>query len=676
MVVSGDALRVFHELIPDDSLAAVHVYFPDPWWKKRHKKRRVMRESFLRDVERTLQPGGQLHFWTDVEEYFRTTLELAGRVHDARRSAAGARNARRARHGLPHALRAPSAIGQRAGLSGGVQKDRGNHAMIKLLNGRITCVTLVFLALVLGGRAWAADPQVNSARRNLVPDRASGSSLNYWCTWSAQHPMWYIKTDEELKTFDLLKATEGGNAARRRMDQAALFDDPGWATNFWPRLRADLYLCLDDGWDVPYGVDAKKERWRFGSLILNEERFPDFKGTPAERLRSLNAKVKSLGWRGLALWVAAQCEGDKRDGQYLTPEACEAYWRERARWSAQAGIEYWKVDWGARDHDEAFRRMLTKVAREEAPNLVVEHVVCMAPVNNPKGNGHFRDWAEVAKPSLEYLSFSDSFRSYDVMGGLANASTLDRIATWLAEAHLQPPARGIINCEDNPYMGAAMGFSIGVMSVPVRGPYTKWQWPRIDEASRALRWQRLAPAFGVGANRAYAGDRILIDSKQVGADFWFRQVAGKKVEQYAPAVMSRGVALPIVACEGEPPFVVASRNPHGATAVATLPRCVDDKTLYPPADVTLGVQDGDQPIGVFGKFRTLTLRFSHALASPRVSAQDLLADEAQDITQRVKVSDHAIILDGELISEVGRAAATAQDPSGPGLILKLETQTP
>jgi tRNA (guanine-N7-)-methyltransferase len=76
MVASADALRIFHELIPDDSLAAVHVYFPDPWWKKRHKKRRVMRESFVRDVERTLLPGGLLHFWTDVEEYFQTSLEL------------------------------------------------------------------------------------------------------------------------------------------------------------------------------------------------------------------------------------------------------------------------------------------------------------------------------------------------------------------------------------------------------------------------------------------------------------------------------------------------------------------------------------------------------------------------------------------------------------------------
>jgi tRNA (guanine-N7-)-methyltransferase len=76
IVVQADALRIFHELIPDGALAAVHVYFPDPWWKKRHKKRRVMRPSFVCDVERTLAPGGALHFWTDVEEYFETTLAL------------------------------------------------------------------------------------------------------------------------------------------------------------------------------------------------------------------------------------------------------------------------------------------------------------------------------------------------------------------------------------------------------------------------------------------------------------------------------------------------------------------------------------------------------------------------------------------------------------------------
>jgi tRNA (guanine-N7-)-methyltransferase len=75
-VVSGDAMRIFAELIPDASLAAVHVYFPDPWWKKRHRKRRVMNETFVGHAERALMPGGALHFWTDVEEYFQVTLEM------------------------------------------------------------------------------------------------------------------------------------------------------------------------------------------------------------------------------------------------------------------------------------------------------------------------------------------------------------------------------------------------------------------------------------------------------------------------------------------------------------------------------------------------------------------------------------------------------------------------
>lgn len=76
VMLHGDALRFFRERLPDHSLAAVHVYFPDPWWKKRHHKRRVLNEPFVRDVERTLETGGRLHFWTDVEEYFHASLAL------------------------------------------------------------------------------------------------------------------------------------------------------------------------------------------------------------------------------------------------------------------------------------------------------------------------------------------------------------------------------------------------------------------------------------------------------------------------------------------------------------------------------------------------------------------------------------------------------------------------
>lgn len=70
-----DACRWMAEQNPD-SFDEVHVYFPDPWWKKRHKKRRVLNEGMVKNIERTLKPGGELHFWTDVLEYFESTLEL------------------------------------------------------------------------------------------------------------------------------------------------------------------------------------------------------------------------------------------------------------------------------------------------------------------------------------------------------------------------------------------------------------------------------------------------------------------------------------------------------------------------------------------------------------------------------------------------------------------------
>jgi len=76
VVVCGDAVRVFQEVLPDAVAAAVHIYFPDPWWKKRHKKRRVIRESFVQRIEAVLHPGGTLHLWTDVEEYFQTACDL------------------------------------------------------------------------------------------------------------------------------------------------------------------------------------------------------------------------------------------------------------------------------------------------------------------------------------------------------------------------------------------------------------------------------------------------------------------------------------------------------------------------------------------------------------------------------------------------------------------------
>ncbi|MEM8865685.1 MAG: tRNA (guanosine(46)-N7)-methyltransferase TrmB [Planctomycetota bacterium] len=79
-VLAGDGLWFFRDVLPHASVAAVHVYFPDPWWKKRHRRRRVLNEPFLKDVTRVLVPGGHLHFWTDVQEYYESTLELIAEV--------------------------------------------------------------------------------------------------------------------------------------------------------------------------------------------------------------------------------------------------------------------------------------------------------------------------------------------------------------------------------------------------------------------------------------------------------------------------------------------------------------------------------------------------------------------------------------------------------------------
>lgn len=75
-MIAGDAGPIMRDRVPDETLAAIHVYFPDPWWKKRHRARRVVSQETLPQFVRTLRPGGRLHFWTDVLDYFEDTIEM------------------------------------------------------------------------------------------------------------------------------------------------------------------------------------------------------------------------------------------------------------------------------------------------------------------------------------------------------------------------------------------------------------------------------------------------------------------------------------------------------------------------------------------------------------------------------------------------------------------------
>jgi tRNA (guanine-N7-)-methyltransferase len=87
-VIQGDAHLVMHDMFADASLDGVHLFFPDPWPKKRHNKRRIVNENFLQQVASKLKPGGFIHIATDwvpyaewIDEVFdATTLFTGGRV--------------------------------------------------------------------------------------------------------------------------------------------------------------------------------------------------------------------------------------------------------------------------------------------------------------------------------------------------------------------------------------------------------------------------------------------------------------------------------------------------------------------------------------------------------------------------------------------------------------------
>jgi tRNA (guanine-N7-)-methyltransferase len=78
-VARADAQQVLREWIPDQSVAVLHVYFPDPWWKRRHRKRRVFTESLVAHAARVLIDGGELRFASDVAEYFKVMHGLVSR---------------------------------------------------------------------------------------------------------------------------------------------------------------------------------------------------------------------------------------------------------------------------------------------------------------------------------------------------------------------------------------------------------------------------------------------------------------------------------------------------------------------------------------------------------------------------------------------------------------------
>ena len=100
IAIHGDARLLAPRLFRAGSLAAIHVHFPDPWWKRRHQRRRLVDDGMSLLLLRLLAPDGLLDFRTDVERYAREAivrLEEVGFVNEA----GGGRFAARAEDDIP-----------------------------------------------------------------------------------------------------------------------------------------------------------------------------------------------------------------------------------------------------------------------------------------------------------------------------------------------------------------------------------------------------------------------------------------------------------------------------------------------------------------------------------------------------------------------------------------------
>jgi tRNA (guanine-N7-)-methyltransferase len=75
-LINHDAFLVLRDMLPDASIDEIHIYFPDPWPRKREQKRRIIRAEVLREVGRVLVPGGSGILVTDHRDYYEATAPI------------------------------------------------------------------------------------------------------------------------------------------------------------------------------------------------------------------------------------------------------------------------------------------------------------------------------------------------------------------------------------------------------------------------------------------------------------------------------------------------------------------------------------------------------------------------------------------------------------------------
>ena len=562
---------------------------------------------------------------------------------------------------------------------------------------------------------------------SLVPDQPS-KAPDYFCTFNAQgyyHPKALLE-----KNADKYARLDPGHAQATMINEDTLLGENGLARTLFPDTRSGLYFMLDDGWDVPI---VAPEGY-YGSCVLDTDKFPGFTGTPTERLSKLNQAFKDLGWRGVGLWVAAQeapavmkAEADKYAADRDSKEPL--YWVERMKWMAGAGIEYWKVDWGQRSGSPTFRKMLTDLAVKYAPGLQVEHADVSAPFNTPltredaraarkaKASWIFQEEADEQgrlspqrlKEFCRLVPVSHVLRLYDITGQLGIPTMLDRTAQVLSAFGPDRPTQCLLNCEIIPYIGAGLGCSIGIMTQPRKdtdfhpqiilggrencanmlaelpegqsdatrlGPVFLER--RMLETVRTLNWHRIAPPFPVGGHETQLSETMLSDAWDLRTPpCWYSDGLKDVLVQRAPATVCRNIApVMVTACtsateEPKVPYVLASRHPNGAVAIATLGRVAPERGyVNPGAVIRARVEKLTAPLGLFGAFESVTLEAENITADMKVWAQDLAEKTPVDVTSKVDLRPGSITIPGS-VARTLCPPFNDFDTSEPGIVVVL-----
>jgi len=513
-------------------------------------------------------------------------------------------------------------------------------------------------------------------------ERPSFASPNYFCTWYSQDAAMLANGGKKDCGVPQFPGDQGGRT-RDWMNEKLVFGENGYARQY-PKLRSDLFLVLDDGWDVPYGAPVGPRGDRsFGLMCPDPQRFPSFKGTPGQRIRGISDRVRDLGWRGLGLWVSPKSHCNFKDHQDEYAQFAgltqREDWKRKLEWCAEGGVGYLKCDWGWECAKPWYRAMMTEVKNEIAPHIVIEHCFCQPPFNGIGPEGLLRGTrrlagehdAHVREFERKVLPHCDTWRTYDVYEPFTCSQTIERAVTDLSLAE-ETKSRAIVSTEDSLYLGSTLGCAFGIMRSPIGRPSTGKEYSfynRLDEVTRAVRWSRLAPAFPVTPGfEVRWSEETLAEKGVVDPKFWFPTLAGQEYVQEAPAVVARGLPLPEVKCSGEAPYVLCSRNPNGAVSVGASPRYMPDGS-WPThrADVTVDHRmRWGEPLGVFGHFGSLTIG---AARDARVMARDLAGGAEHDVTAECSFANGRWTLPGAMLSRVGGELTT--DRSLPAALVRF-----